>query len=1112
MQCGKCSFDNPAGMRFCGRCGTPVALPCEACGFDNPPDFSFCGRCGNALPGGDPTAINLRVQAEATSERRQLTVLFCDLVGSTALAERLDPEELHEVVSLYQSSCNEVVERYGGYVAQYLGDGLMIYFGFPKAHEDDPHRAVHTGLGILDALANVNRELADKGVALSVRLGIHTGSVVTGEIGAGQRKEHLALGTTPNIASRLQALAEPGMLVLSAVTHLLVEGYFACESLGMRDLKGLSKPIEAFRVVETSGAASRLEAAAGQGLTPAVGRSGEIDELGAAFERVQTNGTELVLVTGEAGIGKSRLIELFQSRLEEQPHIWLTGRCSPYFINTALHPLTDLLVRTLGIERDDSVETKLEKLRRQIEPLELTEPQTLPLLAPLLDIPLAHEELEVTLSPIERKELTHQTLVQIITQIAMRRPTVLVVEDLHWIDPSSLELLGRLLSEASAAPLLVVLTSRPSFEPPWRRGPRFSRVDVERLGDAEVEDMVLGLTDGRPLPTEVLEQIVSRTDGVPLFVEELTRIVLDSDSIQEVDGRFELDGALGELAIPATLRDSLTARLDRLGSAREIAQLGATLGRDFSFEVLEAVAEQASEKLITELHRLVDAGLLFQDGAGSRATYSFKHALIQEAAYRSLLRRRRQEVHSRVALVLEERFYDLVEPKPELLAHHYTEARMHEPAVAAWESAGRKAADRAAHREAVSHFRRGLALIDSLPTGTERDTQELALQVALGPVLMAVKGFFSREVEAAYGRARHLAQAAGDSADLYPVVWGLVRYYGAVGRASTARDLSEQLVRLAQQSGKLDHQVEAHRMLGGNLFSLGEAEAAHEQLETALDIFREQGEARSQTFVFLQPSVFLLFFSGYVLWHLGRPDEAVERVSQAVELAEALNQPLHAAVAHTAAALVHFMRREPEPALEHADAVENLCQEHGFPDWREMAGAVSGWAMTVLGDGQGLATLEAAISARRKTDSKSGFSYLIAAYAEALLISGKLTAALAAAQEALSFVRDNEEHYYEAEILRLHGEIVLKAPGESEREQAGNWFRQALDVAQKQHGRSLELRIASSLARLHRLEGREGEARELLEERVEQFPAGTETPDLLEARALLAESASASAS
>src|SRR3990170_3228369 len=733
MRCRSCGFENPEGINFCGGCGVPLKNLCINCGFENPSQFKFCGVCGKPHTAQlSPTRPTQTIEAE----RRQLTVMFCDLVGSTALSEQLDPEELREVVRAYQEVCAEVIDRFEGYIAQYLGDGLLVYFGYPLAHEDDAQRAVRAGLEIVGVIHELPLHNTRLQQSLRVRIGIHTGPVVVGEIGRGERREQLALGDTLNITSRLQDLAEPNTVVISFVTYHLTEGLFECRDLGLHRLKGVSAPVQMYRILGESAVRSRFEVAITKGLTPLVGREQEVGLLLERWEKVKEGMGQVVLLCGEPGIGKSRLMQVLKERLSGETHVRIESRCSPYYQNSALYPIIDQLQRLL-FRREDSHEQKLGKLEVVLGQYGFSLEEIVPLFASLLSVPLNESYPPLTLSPQRQKQKTLEALLAWLLKEGEKQPVLRIVEDLHWVDSSTLEYLSLLVEQVPKTHIFALFTFRPDFIPPWAMRSHLTQIVLSRLTRKQAEVMVERVTGGKALPVEVVQQVVTKTDGVPLFVEELTKTVLESGLLREGDGHYELTGPLPPLAIPTTLHDSLMARLDRLATAKEVVQLGATLGREFTYELLKAVSPLDEVTLQTGLDKLVEAELLYQRGLPPQARYFFKHALIQDAAYQSLLKSKKQQYHQKIGKILEERFPETVETEPELLAHHYTEAGLRGEAIAYWHRAGERARQSSANVEAIGHLTKGLELLKTLPDTPERTQQELDLQTTLGPALVA---------------------------------------------------------------------------------------------------------------------------------------------------------------------------------------------------------------------------------------------------------------------------------------------------------------------------------------------------------------------------------------
>jgi predicted ATPase/class 3 adenylate cyclase len=1053
----------------------------------------------------EPAVTPPPVRSGPKAERRQLTVMFSDVVDSTKLSGQLDPEDYREVLRAYHSTCAEVIHRFDGYIAQHLGDALLVYFGFPEAHENDAHRGILAGLGMLEAMKTLHTRLEqDKGICLSIRVGLHTGLTVIGDIGEGQKHELLALGEAPNVASRIQGLAEPDTIAISAATHRLVEGYFTVEDLGHHTLKGMAEPQQAYRVLGESTARSRLDLATTRGLTPLVGREQEVGLLLERWEQVKDGQGQVVLLSGEGGIGKSRLVQVLKDHVAAEAHTRLECRSSPYYQNTALYPMTDLLERTLLFQREDAPEAKLNKLEDFLSRYKLPLEETTPLLSPLLSLPLPEDRYPpLHWTPQRQRQKTLESIVAILLEQAEQQPVLFILEDLHWTDPTTLELLDLLIDQTPTASIYALLTCRPHFQLPWQHRSYLTKVTINRLSRNQIERMAEQAAGGKRLPVEVLQQIVDKTDGVPLFVEELTKAVLESGVLKATDGHHELVAPLTSLTIPATLQDSLMARLDRLVSAKGIAQQAAVIGRQFSYKLLHAVSQLDEPTLQKELTRLVEAELVYQRGLLPQATYTFKHALIQDAAYQSLLKSTRQQYHQRIAHVLQGQFPETAETYPELLAHHYTEAGLIAQAIPHWQKAGQSASQRSANAEAISHLMKGLELLKILPDTPEHVQQALTLQLSLGSPLMATKGSAAPEVEQAYIRARELCQQVGDPQQLFPVLQGLRRCYLQRAELETAHELGTQLFTLAQRLEDAAFLLEAHYALGRSLTYAGEFILAREHLEQAITLYNRQ-RCRSDRLVGA-PTVTCLSFVAHVVWYLGYPDQGLQRSHEALAVAHELSLPYRLASVLTWAAWLHLFRREAKAAQVQAEAAMNLSTEQRFPDWLSLGALVRGWALAEQGQGEeGIGQIQEGLTAWRATGAELLRPSFLALLAEAYGKGGYLEDGLRMLDEALAVVRNTGERWWEAEVYRLKGALLLR-PVVPDASQAEACFHQALDVARAQQVKSLELRAATCLARLWQQQSKHKEARELLAPVYGWFTEGFDTADLQEAKAVLAE-------
>jgi len=1059
----------------------------------------------------DPQSSNVGRGAwnveRADGERRQLTVMFCDLAGSTALSSQLDPEELRFVVQQYQEVCAKVIERYEGYIAQYLGDGVLAYFGYPTAHEDDARRAVLAGLDIIQSLQKQSLRL--NGVSRSAqrpphaRIGIHTGLVVIGKVGGGSRYEQLALGETPNLAARLQELAEPDTVVLSAMTHRLVAGYFVCRSLGEQSLKGLALPLEVYQVLEQSSARHRLEIIAPTRLTPVVGRDEEIEFLLKCWEHARDGQGQVVLLSGEAGIGKSRVIHTLKERIDPASALRLEARCSSYQQNKSLHPMIEFLQRSLSLRREDSPETRLAKLERALTHSGMELSATAPFFASLLALPSTRFPLP-ELTPQKLREKTHQAMLLWLLKSTEARPVLSVWEDLHWADPSTLEWLGLLIEQVVSARLLVVLTFRPEFVPPWPSRSHLRPLMLNRLTSNDVETMIGQIAKRKTLPAEVVEQLVTKTDGVPLFVEESTKMMVESGLLQEQEEAYALTGPLPPLAIPATLQDSLFARLDRLGAAREVAQIGAACGREFSSELIRAITSLDEPGLHQALGKLVDAEVLYPRGSGRQLQYVFKHALIQDAAYQSLLRSKRQQYHQQIAYALETQFPETKETEPELLAYHYTEAGLGAQAVPYWQKAGQAAVQRSANTEAINHLRKALDLLPVLPESGERAQLELALQTTLGVPLMATKGYAAPEIQNTYARAHALCRQIGETPQLFPVLSGLFAFYLVQGKLRTARALAEQCLRLAENVGEVALLIEAHRMMGNVLHFLGELPAALHHSRQVIALYDREQHHRLAYVSGQDPGVVARSFAAWSLWSLGYGDQARACSREAVVLAQQLGHTTSLVLALDFAANLHNGYREWQEAQALAEAALQIADEQDFSFWWALGTFHRGIALANQGRlEEGIALIQRSLASYEATGAglvQSGN----------LAILGGLYGAIGRAEEGLpmldeAFVvnQNNDEQHSLPQLYIIKGGLMLQSNRQEKEGEAEKSFYQAIEIARQQGARLFELRAAIPLARLWGKQGKRKEAHKLLSDIYSWFTEGFDTPDLKDARVLL---------
>ena len=1071
---------------------------------------------GKVRSAAEPLAAAMR---PLEAERRQLTVLFCDLVGSTELSGRLDPEDLREVMRAYQVACADVVCRFEGHVARFLGDGVLAYFGWPRAHEEDAERAVHAGLQLVQEIARLKPRAE---VRLQARVGIATGHVVVGDlISEGISDKEAVIGDTPNLAARLQAVAAPASVVISPSTRRLVGGLFDLDDLGSQRLKGFAEPLVVWRVDGQRRAEGRFEARQIMGLTPLVGRGEELSLLLRRWRQAQVGDGQVVLLSGEPGIGKSRLVRELGSRLEGEPHLRLTYQCSSHHQTSPLHPVIEQLERAAGFEREHPPETRLDKLEALLARGRCARPvisgssasnctdklgQVVSLVAALLGVPTGDRYPLPELTPQRQKQLTLEALVDQLEGFAAGQPVLLIYEDAHWTDPTTQELLALTIERMQRLPMLLLITFRPEFVPPWTGLPQVSVLPLTRLSHRDGAAMVDRVVGAKALPTEVSAQIVAKTDGVPLFVEELTKAVLESGILRDAGDRWEFTGPLPPLAIPSTLHDSLLARLDRLAPVKEIAQIGAAIGREFSYALLAAVADRPEPDLQAALDQLVSSELVFRRGVPPDATYSFKHVLVQDAAYGTLLRARRQQLHARIAHVLEDQFPDEARSHPEQLAHHCAQAGLFERAVHYWYESGQRAAVASAHREAIGHLRQGLSLLTALPGGADRLRQELRPQSSLGPALLATMGYAAPEVEEAYCRATDLCQELNRTDDLFAAMRGLFLVYLVRGDLESALKMANEIVELAQSQESVIPLVMGYYSLGMALFYHGDLLTSLGHLEHGVWLYENAQASCPVPLYGIDLGVTCPpIYPARVLWHLGYPDQAASTIQNGLQLAREITHAYSLVHALDWAAAVHQHRGEFSAAQEQAESVISLATEHGFKYLESRALVFRGAALASQGYfDEGIAQMREGMKRHVAMRTKHLVTCFSSLLAEAYVNTKQIEAGLSTVTETLHLVEKTRERFYEAELYRLKGELHL-GEARPDYRQADVCFRRALQIARGQQAKSWELRAASSLARLWRDQGKRAEAYDLLAPIYGWFTEGFDTADLTQAKALLDE-------
>jgi TOMM system kinase/cyclase fusion protein len=1025
-----------------------------------------------------------------------LTVLVCRLVGVAERAKPLDPEELLEVLQDYHALGAEVVHQFDGHLAQSQGDRLEVYFGYPQAHEDDARRAVHTGLRLVARIEELNRRhTRARGVPLAVQVGIHTGIVVMGAMGHDERAP-LVLGETPTIAAQVQALAASGAVVIGPATLRLVEGYFVAQALRTSMLEDAAEPLTLYQILHEGTTQSRFEVAVTKGLIPLVGREHELGLLCERWTQVKDGLGQVVLLSGEAGIGKSRLVQELKERLAGEAHTRVECHCLPYYQHTALYPVMTHLQRFLRLTREDTAEERLHKFEETLQPYGFLLQEVVPLLAVLLSLPLPDRYPPLTLTPQRQKQKTLEVLLAWLLAEAEPQPVCFVMEDLHWADASTLEWLSLLTDQVSTARLLVLLTFRPDFRPPWAGRSHLHHLTLSRLSHKQAEAMVERITGDKALPAEVRQQLVTRTDGVPLFVEELTKMVLESGLVKEREDRYELTDALPPLAIPITLHDSLMARLDRLETAKQVVQLGAVVGREFAYGMMRAVAPVDEATLQQELARLVDAELLYQRGLPPQAKYVFKHALIQEAAYQSLLRSTRQRYHQHIAQVLEEQFPETATTEPEVLAHHYAAANQKRKALDYAHKAGRTALQRSANAEAIHHTTEALQWLDGVEDDQERARVELTLNGILTPALMASQGYGAPALEATARRSLALIDTLGDDPHVFPTLWALTAYHHVRSHRHQARTLAQRYVEMAERADDTSQLVAALPTLAQCAWLEGHFTEAKALLERAIELYDPAAHRDHAVRYGMDALAYSRMTLSQVLWVMGYADQAQEHAARAVTYAKALPHANTIALALLYVMRLHTHQGEREHVIEVGNAVQAHCERYGLVFTQPLARLMRAWALgDVHAARQMLATNEA-------MELRIGMTSYRSLVADSEAACGHYDEALALLQACFEDAERTGERYALAQLYRLQGCILL-AQDRTAAGAAEGCFRQAMAVAHEQHAPMLELLATTALCQLWRQGGNIRPAREMLTKIYDQFTEGFATPPLVAARTLL---------
>ncbi len=1062
-------------------------------------------RATQPTPGAEPAPI-AEPKGRDAPERRYMTVLFADLVGSTALSARMDPEDLREVISAYQTCVTDVVRRFDGFIAKYMGDGVLVFFGYPEAHEDDPERAVRAGLELVAAVASLKTHSP-----LQTRVGIASGLVVVGDlIGSGASQEQAIVGKTPNLAARLQSLAEPNTVVIAQSAHKLLGDLFEYQDLGKKDLKGLDEPTHAWAVIRVSSLESRFEALHTSGLTQLVGRQEELDLLLRCLSKALEGEGQVVLLSGEPGIGKSRLVAALSEHVAAEPHTRLRYFCSPQHTDSALYPIISQLERAAGFAYDDSPPAKLDKLDVLLAK-SFTPSTDAALFAELLSLPNDGRYPTIEIAPQQRRQRTLEALISQIVALAEQSPVLMIVEDIHWVDPTTLEVLGRGIDRIKSVGVLLIMTYRPEFEPPWIGRPYVTVLTLNRLGEREIAAMIDGVAGNRALVPRIRQDIIERTDGIPLFAEEMTKAVLEAES-EEAGERAAGAIPAASATVPASLHASLMARLDRLGSAKATAQIGAAIGREFSHPILSAVVDKPEAELRSALDRLISAGLLFRQGLPPNANYLFKHALVQDAAYGTLLREPRRALHARIAETLERQFAEITKNQPELLARHCTEAGLIEKAAVLWGKAGERSLARSALVEAVEQYTRALDQIATLPAAPTLRREQIKFQVGLVNALMHTKGYAAPETKAALDRARSLIQQADtlgeppeDPLLLFSPLYGLWAVNFLAFNGDIVCELASQFLALAEKPAATVPLMIGHRLMGTSLLFTGRLTEGQAHLDRAITHY-DRMEHRVLAMRFGQDvQVAALSYRSWVLWMLGYPKAALAGTNPALKEAREIGQAATLMFALSLTSFPHIACGSYAKASAQIDELVALADEKGAVLWKALGMTLQGCVLALTGDAsRAVQLITSGRVAYRSTGGMMTIPWFLPTLAKAHAELGQFDDAWRWIGEATTTVEATKERWCEAEVHRIAGEIALMSP-ERDAAKAEGYFERALTVARQQQAKSWELRAAMSKARLWRDQGKPQQARELVGPVYGWFTEGFDTHDLEEAKALLDE-------
>jgi len=1131
MQCPRCQAENQPQAKFCEECATPLARTCANCGTQLSATAKFCPECAQPATGpivqarfGTPQTYTPKHLAEKIltsksaleGERKQVTVLFADLKGSMELLADRDPEEARKLLDPVLEHMIEAVHRYEGTVNQVMGDGIMALFGAPLAHEDHAVRACYAALRMQESVKRYAEGVRrTEGIPIQIRVGLNSGEVVVRSIGSDLHMDYTAVGQTTHLAARMEQLAAPGSILLSAEALRLAEGYVQVKALGPIPVKGLHEPVDVYEVTGGGSVRTRLQAAAMRGFTRFVGRDAELDQLRRALKQAYDGRGQIVAVVGEPGVGKSRLFWEFTHSHRTEGWLILESGSSSYGKATAYLPITDLLKGYFKIQdRDDHREIR-EKVTGKLLTLDRALESILPPLLTLLDVPVEDPQWQAT-DPPQRRRQTLDAIKRLLLRESQVQPVLVVFEDLHWIDSESQAFLDSMLESLPTAQLLLLVNYRPEYQHSWGSKSYYTQLRIDPLPPESAHELLHSLLGTDTGLQQLKQLLIGRTGGNPFFLEESVRTLVETKALVGERGSYQLVKDLPSVQVPATVQAVLAARIDRLPPEdKQLLQSASVIGESLPFSLLQTVVEMQEEELHSHLSRLQAVEFLYETGLFPDLEYTFKHGLTYQVAYNSLLVDRRRTLHTKILAAIESLYADRLSDQVERLAHHALRGEVWDKAMAYLHQGGKKAAARSANWEAAQYFEQALTALEHLPQSPETLEQAIDIRIDLGPTLHATKGPGAPDVEETYNKARELCQRVGETPKLFPVLWGLSRVYNFRGECQIARNLGEELLTMAQRVQDPALILEAHHTLWAILFSLGEFAAAQMHAQQGIASYNQQQHSH---LAFLygghDPGVCARTHAARQLWLLGYPDQARQRSQDALDLARELSHAYSLASAFVGVAWLHQHCGEAQLARERTEASLAIGTEHGLPRFVVQGNLLAGRLLVEQGQvEEGIVQMRQAVAGHLARAVGRERPYFIALMAEAFARGGQVEEGLSILTKELAGAHKTGERFYEAELHRIKGELLLAQKGKSEKakgkreevSEAEGCFQKAIEVACSQSAKSLELRAVTSLSRLWQKQGRKNEARQKLAEIYGWFTEGFDTADLKEAKTILEE-------